>query len=311
MIIQYREPLEKGFYRMKKALFQPFQLTKWISVGFTAFLAGLTECSSSSGGGPSSQGKIPDIGNFDPAEFFSFPELARDWLIEHPLWFGLIIFALIVIFLLATVITWISSRGKFMFLYNVVNNSDAVIKPWHDFRKHGNSLFWWQLIYGAIVLVIIILLAIYGFGLTKNFYDGIAPEFSKISFIIAYGFTIFGLISVFGYISLFLNDFIVPIIYKHNCSAIHAWSLYFMLLVRYPGSFILYGLLMLAMGIAIVLAIVIMAAATCCVGLTLLIVPFVGSVFYLPVSYTFRAFSIEFLAQYGDEYDVLKETEEF
>jgi uncharacterized membrane protein len=296
---------------MKKALFQPFQLTKWISVGFTAFLAGLTECSSGSGGGTSSQGKISDIGNFNPAELFSFPELARDWLIEHPVWFGLIIIALIAIFLLATVITWISSRGKFMFLYNVVNNSDEVIKPWHDFRKHGNSLFWWQLIYGAIVLVIIILLAIYGFGLAKNFYDGIVPEFSKISFIIAYGVTIFALITLFGYISLFLNDFIVPIMYKQNCSAIHAWSKYFTLLIMNPGSFILYGLLILAMGIAVAIAIVIIAVSTCCIGLTLLIIPFVGSVFLLPVTYTFRAFSIEFLAQFGDEYDVLMETEEF
>jgi hypothetical protein len=78
-----------------------------------------------------------------------------------------------------------------------------------------------------------------------------------------------------------------------------------------PGSFFLYGILILVLGIAIAIAIIVIAAATCCVGLTLLIIPFVGSVLLLPVSYTYRAFSIEFLAQFGDEYDVLNETAEF
>jgi hypothetical protein len=41
---------------------------------------------------------------------------------------------------------------------------------------------------------------------------------------------------------------------------------------------------------------------TCCIGFLLLIIPYIGSVVLLPVFYTFRAFSIEFLEQYGEEF---------
>jgi hypothetical protein len=33
-------------------------------------------------------------------------------------------------------------------------------------------------------------------------------------------------------------------------------------------------------------------------------IPFVGAVILLPVSYTFRAFSIEYLATFGDEFNL-------
>lgn len=307
MTVNYAEPLSEGFNRMKKALFQPFDLPKWITIGFTAFLAGLTECSSGGGGG--SNGKINNnINDFDLDKIFSFPEIARDWLFGHPLWFGLIIVALVLVFVIATVLTWVSSRGKFMFLYNVANNTDAIVKPWHDYRKQGNSLFWWQFFYGWLVFGVIILLAIYGFGVAKNIHTGVVPEVSKVGFIVSFVITIVALLVIFGYISLFLNDFIVPIMYKHNLSATQAWSKFLTLTLQHPGSFILYGLFVFAVGIGVGILILLAALLTCCIGLLLIMIPFVGSVILLPVSYTFRAFSIGFLAQFGDYFSVNDET---
>lgn len=304
MTVNYAEPLSEGFNRMKKALFQPFDLPKWITIGFTAFLAGLTECSSGGGGG--GNGKLNNyLNDFNLDKIFSFPEIARDWLIEHPLWFGLIIAALVFIFVIATVLNWISSRGKFMFLYNVVNNTDAIVKPWHDYRKQGNSLFWWQFVYGWLVFAVIILLAIYGFGVAKNIHTGVVPEVSKIGFIVSFVITIIALLVIFGYISLFLNDFVVPIMYKHKISATQAWSKFLTLTLRHPGSFIVYGLFVFVLGVGVAVIIVFAAIFTCCIGLLLIMIPFVGSVILLPVSYTFRAFSIGFLAQFGDYFNVL------
>lgn len=307
MTVSYIEPLTQGFYRMKKALFHPFDLTKWISIGFTAFLAGLTECSSGGGGG--GNGKISDnIEDFNIDKFFSFPDIARDWLVEHPLWFALIITALVLIFVLATVLTWVSSRGKFMFLFNVANNTDDIVKPWHNYRTQGNSLFWWQFIYGWLVFGVIVLLAIYGFGVAKNIHTGVVPEVSKIGFIISFVITIVALLVIFGYISLFLNDFIVPIMYKHNLSATQAWSKFLTITIQHPGYFLLYGIFVFAVGIGVGILILLAALLTCCIGLLLIMIPFVGSVILLPVSYTFRAFSIGFLAQFGEYFSVTEES---
>jgi hypothetical protein len=41
----------------------------------------------------------------------------------------------------------------------------------------------------------------------------------------------------------------------------------------------------------------------------LIAIPYIGSVILLPVSYTFRAFSIEFLAQFGEKFDVFPKEE--
>lgn len=302
MTVKYSEPLSVGFNQMKKALFQPFNFSKWINVGFTAFLAGLTDCSGGGGGG---NGKINNnFNDFNLDKFFSFPEIVRDWLIEHPIWFALIIVALVFIFVVATIITWISSRGKFMFLHNVVNDTDEIIKPWNEYRKQGNSLFWWQFVYGWIVFAVIILLVIYGFGVAKNIHTGILPDVSKVEFIVSFVISIVVLLVIFGYISLFLNDFVVPVMYKHRLSATMAWSKFLSLLLNHFGAFFLYGLFIFVLSVCAGIAIILTALLTCCIGLLLIMIPFIGSVILLPVSYTFRALSIEFLAQFGDYFNV-------
>ena len=47
--------------------------------------------------------------------------------------------------------------------------------------------------------------------------------------------------------------------------------------------------------------------ATCCLGACLLIIPFVGTVALLPVPVFFRAYSLEYMAQFGPEYRVFKD----
>ena len=110
------------------------------------------------------------------------------------------------------------------------------------------------------------------------------------------------LMVIFGYISLFLKDFVVPIMYKHKLPVCKAWLKFFSLFGKHIGSFIVYGLFIFVLMIAVAIGVIFLALATCCIGLLLIAIPFVGAVILLPVSYTFRAFSIEFLGQFGEEY---------
>ena len=307
MNTNYSQPLSNGFERMKKALFQPFDISKWINIGLTAFLAGLTDCAGSGGGGGNSGTRFNDL-NWD--DFFSFPETAWNWLISHPLWFSLIIAGVFFVIAVAIVFNWLSSRGKFMFLYNVVNSKDEVVKPWNEYRQQGNSLFWWQFVYGWLIFGVFILFFVYTFGIFKNIHNGIIPDIAKFGFIGGIILTFIGLLVVTGYISLFLNDFVVQIMYKHRISALKAWSKFLTLLVRNMGSFIVYGLLILILKIATTVAVIFLAVLTCCIGLLLLMIPFVGSVILLPISYTFRAFSIEYFATFGDDFDLLIKKDE-
>ena len=301
--------LTNGFKRMKKALFQPFEISKWINVGFTAFLAGLADCNGSGGGGGRNSGvNYKDI-NWD--EFFNFPETAWEWLISHPLWFSLIITGVLLLISIAIVLSWLNSRGKFMFLYNVVHNQNEVVYPWNEFRKQGNSLFWWRFFYDMFIFALFILFAIYCFGIFKNIHNELIPKVATFSFVIGIILTLIGLLALNGYITLFLNDFVVPIMYKHRLSAMRAWSKFFSLAVNYMGSFFVYGLFVFVLSLAVGIGVIVVSVMTCCIGLFLIIIPFVGSVILLPISYTFRAFSIEYLASFGDEFNVFPSGNEF
>ena len=306
MITNYGQPLSNAIERMKKALFRPFCFVKWINIGFTAFLAQLPGCTGG-GGGRNSGFKVDD---FDWDKFYSFPATALDWLTSHPLWFVLIILGVIILVVFVIIMTWLNSRGKFMFLYNVVNNRDDVVKPWNEFRKQGNSLFWWQFIYGFIVLVIFVLFIFYCFQIFKNMHEGLIPEITKFGFILGMIVILIGFLVVTGYISLFLTDFVVPVMYKHQLTATKAWSKFLALAIQNIGSFLIYGLFIFALKIAVAVTVIFAAVLTCCIGLLLIMIPFVGAVVLLPVSYTFRAFSIEYFAMFGDDFNLLAESRE-
>jgi hypothetical protein len=98
--------------------------------------------------------------------------------------------------------------------------------------------------------------------------------------------------------------------YKNNIKTTQAWSRFLPIFTRHPFHFILYGLLMFVMTIMFVIFIIFAGFATCCIGFVLLIIPVVGTVVTLPVWYTFRAFSLDFLAQFGPEFDVFPPSED-
>ena len=60
---------------------------------------------------------------------------------------------------LGILLTWLSSRGEFMFLDGVARDRAAVVEPWHRFRRLGNSLFVFRVILGLIGFGAILLIA--------------------------------------------------------------------------------------------------------------------------------------------------------
>lgn len=298
MNISFSMPLSSAWMRMKKALFQPFDLNIWLRLGFTAWLAGLTDCHGGGGGRGSDKGK-PD---WD--EFFEFPDIAWNWLQSHPFWINMIILGIVLLIILLTIIIWVSSRGKFMFLHNVAKGKNDISYPWSEYRKEGNSLFVWRFFFRWFAYAIIILLLVYAFFASKEMYYGDFPDvlmFWRISGLI---FLFFTTLVMFGYVSLFLNDFVIPLMFRQRIGIIQAWIKFLPLFGRHFFTFVIYGLFVSGLRIAVAICVLFLCLVTCCIGLLLLAIPYIGSVMLLPVSYTFRAYSIEFLAQFGDEFNV-------
>ena len=302
MQIEYATPLSKGYNRMKAALFQPFDIKKWFVVGFTAFLAGLMN-GNNGGGGGNSHGGIHDFGDILEA-----PYTAWNWLHENAGWFVLILFGIAAIFVLVIILTWISSRGMFMFLDNVVKDRALIAQPWREFGPLSNSLFMWRLAYGLLCFALVISFLVH---VWRSAYGLYYDDFSDVpwAFLIRMGLLLIFLILILTYIDLLLNEFVVAIMYKHRINVLQAWSRFLDIHWSHFWQFILFALLWLVLGIATFMLVMLAGVLTCCVGFLLLVIPYIHTVALLPVYYTFRSFSLEFLAQFGDDYNVFTETQ--
>ena len=297
MNIAYIEPLGRAWNRMKIALFKPFDLHKWFVVGFSAFLAGLTE-------GPRGSGSSGGRGGGDLSfrEFLDLPNTAWEWLMNHPGWFVLILFGIGFITVLVITLTWLSSRGTFMFLDNVVLDKAEIAKPWKNFKTEGNSLFLWRVCFGFISFALFVLFFVFFFATASHLYEGGSYLRVPVGFIVGMAFLFIFMIIIVGYISMFLKNFVAPIMYKNNLTATRAWGRFLSLFSRHPFHFILYGMLVFVLTILVGIFIVLAGLLTCLIGFVVLIIPYIGTVATLPIWYTYRAFSLEFLGQFGPEY---------
>jgi hypothetical protein len=297
--VQYMEPLNHAWNRMKIALFRPFDIHKWFVVGFNAFLAGLMEASNGGSGA-----RVGNQGTF--REFLYFPRTAWDWLMSHPGWAIAILFAIVVAVIVIVVLTWVSSRGVFMFLESVVRDRVEIAKPWREYHKEGNSLFVWRLFLGIASFAAFGLIIGFFFARGADLYANGIDSDIPIAFFLGVGLVTLAVVLVWGYIALFLKDFVAPLMYKNRISCGAAWKIFLGIFRKNPFPFIGYGILIFLLMIAFAVAVIFAGLATCCIGFILLVIPYISTIVTLPVWYTYRAFSLEFLAQFGPEYDVFR-----
>jgi hypothetical protein len=296
MPIRYIEPLVHAWTRTKIALFRPLNPAKWIAVGFTAFLAGLTELGQHSGLNWNDAKGV----NWD--DVVTAPNRAWEWFSDNPAWMMVAAGILVLFFIFLIVAVWVSSRGKFMFLDNVLNDRDLVKHPWGEYRAEGNSLFLWTIIFTFLVIAIVVAYLVSAYSSLYALYDqygAVSPLlFSALWMILGFG-VIVGLAKL---IDLLVTDFVVPIMYKFRLTTLKAWGVFLPLLSGHLPAFGGYALLLLLLYLGIAVFVVVGGCLTCCIGFVLLAIPYVGTVILLPVLYTLRAFSIEFLEQFGPEY---------
>jgi hypothetical protein len=297
MTIHFMEPLSRAWNRMKIALFKPFDIHKWFVVGFNAFLAALMEGNNSGG-----SGRFGKEGNF--GEFIHFPRVAWEWLQNNPGWAIAILFGVLVMIAVLVALTWVSSRGVFMFMDNVVRDRVEIARPWREYQKEGDSLFVWRLLFALITFAVFGVLFAAFFIQGAEIYDRGRGVGSYLPLILGLGLAALVIVLAWGYIALFLKDFVAALMYKHRVSCGQAWRMFLDVFKKAPLHFIGYGLLVFLLMILFVVAVIFAGFGTCCVGFIFLVIPYINVVATLPAWYTYRAFSLEFLAQFGPEYDV-------
>jgi hypothetical protein len=295
MQIGYFEPLNLAWERMKHILWRPFDLAKWLVLGFSVWLAGLAD-----GAGGGGWKWILDENDFPHRSIIDPHGSSWDNAGEALLWLPLLFVLIMAVAAILVLILWVTSRAKFIFLDNVVHDRAQIVEPWHRLRELGNSLFLWRL--GFVVcsglVILVLLLIFFAPAATFSFSDALAG--------LSYASMIFGVLVMIvcgviaAFIALFLEGFIIPIMYKFDIKSTEAWRYFLPWLKSRPLPFLLYGLFIVALGLCFAVFFSLVCVLTCCV----VALPYVGTVIMLPIWVTYRLFSVEFLAQFDPGFDV-------
>jgi hypothetical protein len=293
------DPISPAIERVKTILFRPFDLGKWFVIGFCAWLAYL---------GKGGYGGGPNMGPRGGPRDFRLDEAfheAKEFVLDNLHWIvPVAVVAVFVGIILWLVLTWLSSRGRFMFLHCVAQNKAEIKVPWTKFRRHANSLFLFRIVLGLIgiaaiglpllVVGLLIAMTIAGNGL----HVVAVPGFLMI------GLIVFVISIAFFLVQKFTMDFVVPIMFLRTTSCTAGWREFLRLLSVNKARFVLYILFQIVIAIAIGAIILAAACVTCCCAACILAIPYIGTVLMLPLLVFTRAYSLLYFRQYGPQFDV-------
>ncbi len=279
-----------------RVLFRSFDLRKWFVLGFCAWLAWIGQ--NFGGGGNGS--RISDHAStyFDPVS---------SWIEEH---WTLVIVLVAVIFVLGIALgilfTWLSSRGQLMFLDGVVHDRGAVVEPWERFRELGNSLFVFRLIVTLVVVAVVVLLtAPLALGVYFLHDDLQDPGMATIGLFVIWLALLIPVCVLALLINVAIHDIVVPIQWLRGCRAREAWAECRALVSRHLGTFVLYALMKLLLGIVTFVISCVATCLTCCIAA----LPYIGVVILLPLYVFGRSYSMHFLSQFDPAYAALAPAE--
>jgi hypothetical protein len=298
------EPVSPALERVKQMLFKPFDLAKWITIGFCAWLASLGE---SGGGGNFNAGNHNNSSSSgQPAEQFRhFYHEASDFVMTNLAWIipAAVMLVLLVVALWLLVL-WLSSRGKFMFLHCVALDKAEVAEPWSKFVNEANSLFRFRIGLGLTGMVLTLpLLVFIVLAILRMVLRGEA-DVAGVMTAVVLGLVLVLVAVVLAIIRKFTEDFVVPIQFLRGGNCLAAWRKFYALLADNPGQFLLYILFQIVLAMAIGAIVLLAVLLTCCIAGCLMLLPFIGTVLLLPVLVFKRSYSLYYLAQHG--YDVFQ-----
>jgi hypothetical protein len=298
------DPISPAIERVKTILFRPFDIGKWFVIGFCAWLAYL-----GSGGGRGG----PNF-NFPGRQQRHGPQIqealnhAKEVTLDNLFWIlPVAIIAVVVMIIIGLVITWLSSRGHFMFLHCVALNKAEVKAPWRKFNKQANSLFLFRIVVGligfAFVMLLIATLVVISVFLLAGRGD---PNPLGIIFIVLLALCLILPTAIaFALIKKFTLDFVVPIMFLRQGTCMTAWREFWKLLTGNKGKFTLYILFQMVIAIAVGAIIMAGVCVTCCCLGCILAIPYIGTVLLLPILVFDRSYTLLYLRQYGPSFDVL------
>lgn len=288
--IEIIAPFKAAFEWMKGMLFRPFDLARWLTIAFAAFIAG--------GWGSGLNFKWSRWGGGDWNYRFSRHGEFPDWSV--PGWLiALLVLGILAALVLVLLWAWVMARGRFIFTDCVVRNRAAIAEPWREYRREGNSFFLFSLVAGfgmVLAMMVLVLVAWVPFWMFFGDSDERTAGGLVLIVIVVVMALLWGLVALF---LVLISNFMVPVMYRRRCSARTAFLDVTKLIFQNLAPFILFVLFGIALAIGVAVAGTIVTCLTCCVGGF----PYISTVLLLPAIVWLAAYKLLFIRQFGDQYD--------
>lgn len=341
------DSFSRAFKHTEKILFKPFDLGKWMKLGF----ASLFISSGSFSGGNFNYNNTNDNGEKQKTlvsannEWLIFKQKLfqalgiHDWTALSVLLAPLIVLVAVLMF----IFMWLSAVFNFVFIENIVNNRALIREPFHRLRPEGRSLFFWNLGLMLISLLLFAIFAVIGFYCFTSFYNSHQAHY--IIWIVLDIIAFFFAAVILAVISVLTSDFVVPVMYAENVKILNAWGKFKPLTGKNTGSIIVYLLMKIVIGIAqAIIGIFAALGSMIVVGIPVLIIAlliavitgalhltwnaatisiaaflamaavaifiYIFNVFMVPVEVFRKTFAIDLLGQFNGKWDLLKTRQE-
>jgi hypothetical protein len=286
----------RAFSRTVSLLFKPFDLTRWFSMGFCAWLAYIGTQS----------GSFNNVLESKPAAAKQQLDGLLDKLSTSSLHPGAVsvgVGLLLLSLLFALWLCAVRSRGDFMFLHRWYRPDAPIRQCWQAAQASGRSLFVWRLYFFGIAFLLYAIDAYFAYTHILRPYLAADKVWSEalLSPAVACATSAVLLSVAVQLVAHLTKAFVVPVMYWHGVSASRAWLAVFALCNQYPGAVLGYLLVALLCGLAAAAAVVLFVLLTCCVGVIPLVLPYIGTVLLLPVYLFFRGYAVCFLSQWRSE----------
>lgn len=309
MGISVIEPVGLAMNHMFRLLFKPFQARTWFVLGFASFLATLGEGGGSGrfptslpGSGGSGSG---GSGGSGASEFDSMFGDALGWINSNlDLVIGVGVAVVVGLVALSVGGTWLTSRGKFIFLDGVVRETAAIVEPWSRLRAEANSLFFFKVILGFGTFLWFLVSAGVGYLVWRA--SG-ATALPWLWGVLTFAGLFLPPLIPLAFASWLVDTFGVLWMYGNGGTGMAALRRVWKdVVVREAKSLILFVLLNLAMSMGAAVLAMMAVLFTCCIGA----LPYLSSVVLLPIAVFFRAYSLHFAAQLGPQWQLRRASKE-
>lgn len=291
-------PIGQAWERMVRVCFKPFDIVKWMCIGFSLFLADLwaTLWQFVQQGlqviPPNMMVPMPQPGQ-GPAAYFQ----------QHgPTIAAAVGVVFVIVLVLYGITTFFSSRGSFMFLDGLIHNRPDIKLPWNHYAEPANQVFIFKvLVTLACWLINFATAGVVWWVVWPDIVAGVPGDRSMWSLIIALPIlTIVWLLYLKGMV--ITGDFVVPMMIAQPMSVWRAWWVWLSeFLKRYVWAIILFYLLRALF----VMAIGSIGMLVCCFTFFVGAMPYIQSVVLLPALAFDRLYSAYFVEQFGPRWLLL------